>query len=190
MRELVKALKIISKTLSTITITAVVLLAVLLGGTRLVGLTPYTVISGSMEPTYHVGSVIYVKEAESNEIDVNDPITYKLSSGTVATHRVVEVLDENTANPSFKTKGDANDVVDGTPVPYSAVIGKPIFSIPYFGYVSVFIQKPVGLIAVIGTCLTVLLISFAIDMLFPKQEDKPETNETDESETNAEQENQ
>ena len=49
-----KALKILSKTLSTAFVAAVVLLAVLLAGVRLVGLTPYTVLSGSMEPTYHV----------------------------------------------------------------------------------------------------------------------------------------
>ena len=41
--------------LSTLVVIAVVFLAVALVGVRLVGLTPYAVLSGSMEPTYHVG---------------------------------------------------------------------------------------------------------------------------------------
>jgi signal peptidase len=37
---------------TTVLVAAVVLLAVLLVGVRLVGLTPFVVLSGSMEPTY------------------------------------------------------------------------------------------------------------------------------------------
>ena len=47
---------------SSILVSLAVLLAVLLVGVRLVGLRPYTVLSGSMEPTYHTGSLIYVKK--------------------------------------------------------------------------------------------------------------------------------
>ena len=36
----------------------VAVLAFLLAGVRLIGYTPYTVLSGSMEPTYPVGSLI------------------------------------------------------------------------------------------------------------------------------------
>ena len=49
---------------STIIVALVVLLAVLLVGVRLVGIQVFTVLSGSMEPTYHTGSVIYVKKVD------------------------------------------------------------------------------------------------------------------------------
>ena len=46
---------------SSVLVGIVVLLAIALVGVRVVGLQPYVVLSGSMEPTYHVGSLIYVK---------------------------------------------------------------------------------------------------------------------------------
>ena len=48
--------------ISSILVALVVLLALLLVGARLFGLQVYTVLSGSMEPTYHTGSLIYVKK--------------------------------------------------------------------------------------------------------------------------------
>ena len=164
-----KAFRIISKTLSTVMVAAVVLLAVLLAGIRLVGFTPYTVLSGSMEPTYHVGSIIYVSKIEPTALEVNDPITYRMSNGTVVTHRIVEILNEdNPSNLSFRVKGDANQHPDGTPIPAVAVIGKPRFTIPYMGYVSEFVQTKKGLFTVLGGCVAVLIISVIIDTIFPK----------------------
>ena len=45
---------------TTVLVILVVVLALLLVGVRLVGLRPMCVLSGSMEPTYHTGSLIYV----------------------------------------------------------------------------------------------------------------------------------
>lgn len=159
-------------------VVVVVLLAVLLVGVRLVGFTPYTVLSGSMEPHYHVGSIIYVSDIDPMDIKVKDPITYHMSSGTVVTHRVIEVLNEGTPELAFKTKGDANKDPDGTPVPASAVIGKPQFSIPYLGYVSDYVQKPQGLITVVGAGVVLFIISLVIDALFKNEKDKPSDPET------------
>ena len=44
-------LKKVWNLISWVLVSAVVLLAVLLAGVRVVGLTPYAVLSGSMEPT-------------------------------------------------------------------------------------------------------------------------------------------
>ena len=57
-----KAIKIIWNTITSILVAAAVILAILMVGARLVGLQVFTVLSGSMEPTYHVGSLIYVKD--------------------------------------------------------------------------------------------------------------------------------
>lgn len=177
-----KFFRILLKTLSTVLVGVVVLLAVLLAGVRLIGFTPYTVLSGSMEPAYHVGSIIYVKDVAPAELKLGDPVTFYLSGSTVATHRIVEVLNEGTPQLSFRTKGDANEIADGV-IPATAVIGKPVFSIPYLGYVSVFLQKPQGLICLIGSGGVVLAISCVVDALFPKQ--KPPVSETDEEENDG-----
>ena len=55
-------------TVSTVLVVLVVLLAVALVGVRLVGLNTYVVLSGSMEPTYHTGSLLYVKSVDPADI--------------------------------------------------------------------------------------------------------------------------
>ena len=77
----------------------VVLLAIALVGVRVIGLQPFVVLSGSMRPTYEVGSLIYVKSVDYKELKVGDPITYMISQDTVVTHRIIEVLvDEEDPN--------------------------------------------------------------------------------------------
>ena len=46
--------------ITTALVVAVVLLALMLAGPRVIGMQVFTVLSGSMEPTYHTGSLIYV----------------------------------------------------------------------------------------------------------------------------------
>lgn len=62
--------------ITTILVVMVVLLAIALVGVRVVGLQVYTVLSGSMEPAYPTGSVIYVKEVDYKTLEVGDPITF------------------------------------------------------------------------------------------------------------------
>ena len=175
-----KILRTILKILNTALIALVVILAVLLAGVRVIGFTPYTVLSGSMEPAYHVGSVIYVRDVDPTELKVKDPLTFQLPSGTIVTHRIIEVLNEGTAELSFRTQGDANEASDGV-IPASAVIGKPVFSIPYLGYFAAFLQRPQGLICVVGCTGIVMALSFMVDALFSKKEEPQSPPEKDES---------
>ena len=101
--------------ISTILVALVVLLAVALVGVRLAGIRTFTVLSGSMEPTYHVGSLIYVKKVDPAAIRPGQVITFMLDENTVATHRVVEVVpdEDDPSTLRFRTKGDANDAEDG-----------------------------------------------------------------------------
>ena len=116
-----KAVKVFWNILTTVLAVVVVGLAVLLVGVRLVGLTPYVVLSGSMEPTYPTGALIYVKDVKPQDVKGGDPITFVLNEElTVATHRVIEV---NTADGWFRTQGDANDSPDGSPVLFENLIG-------------------------------------------------------------------
>lgn len=192
-------IKKIWNTFTTILVAIVVLLAVALVGARLVGLQVFTVLSGSMEPTYHTGSLIYVKDIDHTEIEGCTPLaegeaapagadtfeyngttylvdgtvlTFMLNEDTVATHRCVAVVpDEN--DPTvlrFMTKGDNNESVDGSLVHYKNVIGTPIFSIPYLGYVANYIQNPPGTYIAISGGAILLLLVFLPD-LFSKDEE-------------------
>ena len=143
-------------------VAAVVVLAILLAGVRVVGITPYAVLSGSMEPVYPVGSMIYVKAAQPQEVEVGDPITFYLDEGLVATHRVIEV---NREEQYFRTKGDANNAEDGSPVLYANLIGKPMFCVPQLGNLSYWISQPPGTYIAICCALCLLVLMFLPDVL-------------------------
>lgn len=148
---------------STLIVVCIVTLAVLLVGVRIFGLTPFTVLSGSMEPTYKTGALIYVKKIPPEEIKVGDPITFVLNKDlVVATHRVVDIDSEN---QSFKTKGDANEAVDGAPVHFNNLIGKPVFTIPYLGYFSNYITNPPGMYVAITAVVAFIILMFIPDLL-------------------------
>lgn len=162
-----KTVKKIWNSFTTILVVLVVLLAVLLVGARLVGLQVFTVLSGSMEPTYHTGALIYVKKVDTQKIQVGTPITFMMDEDTVATHRVVEVVpdEEDPSVIRYRTKGDANDAVDGGLVHYKNVIGTPVFTIPYLGYVASYIQQPPGTYVAISAGAIILLLMFVPDIL-------------------------
>ena len=154
--------------ISTILVALVVVLAVLLVGVRVVGLTPYVVLSGSMEPTYHVGSLIYVKEVDPAEIQVGDPITFVMDEDlTVATHRVIAVSEDG---EHFTTQGDANDAPDGAPVYYKNIVGVPKFTIPYLGYFSDWITNPPGMYLAVTGALVLIILLFLPNALAKAEE--------------------
>lgn len=190
-----RAVKKIWNFFSTLFVIGMILLAIALVGVRVVGLTPFAVLSGSMEPTYHVGALIYVKDIAPEDVQVGDALTFIVNEDLlVATHRVVDiavaetkmetVLDEE-GNPVldedgkevqqevpleepvyyFQTKGDANDDVDGSLVHHKNVIGTPVFSIPYLGYLSSWLQTRKGMIMGVSIALVVLILTFLPDML-------------------------
>ena len=169
-----KSLKKIWNVISTILVALVVLLALLLVGARVVGLQVFTVLSGSMEPTYHTGSLIYVKKVDPYTIEEGQPITFMLNENTIATHRVVGIVpdEEDPTVIRFRTKGDANDAEDGGLVHYKNVIGTPVFSIPYMGYVADYIQHPPGMYVAISAGAVLLLLVFIPDIFADSGEEK------------------
>ena len=157
---------------SSVLVGTFVIFAVFLMGSRLVGFQVFNVISGSMEPEYSVGDLLYVKEVNPNDIEVGMPITFVLNEDlVVATHRVVEIDKEN---QYFYTKGDANETVDSAPVHFNNVIGVPQFHIPLLGYVSDFIQNPPGSYITVGVGTVLVLAVFLPDIVSSSKKAKEE----------------
>ncbi len=157
-----KTVRQIGSWVSSVLVGIVVVLAVALVGVRLVGLKPFVVLSGSMEPAYHVGSLIYVKEVDHSELNAGDTITFMANETTVVTHRIAGIVPDE-ADPEivwFRTKGDANAAEDGALVHCRNVIGKAVFSIPYLGYAANFIQQPPGLYIALGCGALLLILAF------------------------------
>ena len=172
--QMPKKVKKIWDTVTTTLVILVVIFAVFLMGSRLVGLQVFNVISGSMEPTYSVGDLLYVKTVDPDSVKVGDPITFVLNEDlVVATHRVVAV---DSVNRQFITKGDANETEDANPVHFNNLVGVPVFAIPLLGYVSAYIQNPPGMYVAIAFGVLLLAAVFLPDMLAKKdkKEEKQE----------------
>lgn len=107
-----------------------------------------TVLSGSMEPSIHTGSVVVVKPAQDYKI--GDVITFgKISKNTVPiTHRIYDIKIE-ASQPVYITKGDANNSTDTNQVQKNSIVGKVLFSVPWAGYAVEFAKKPLGFALII-----------------------------------------
>lgn len=163
-----KALKKAWDITSSVLVALIVIFAILLVGVRMFGIQVYSVISGSMEPEYPVGSLIYVKEVDPSQVKVGDVITFVLPNDTPATHRVVRI---DRANDHFYTKGDANESEDAAPVAFKNLVGKPVFTIPLLGYIAYAIQNPPGMYIALAAGAVLLILVFLPD-LFKKTEKK------------------
>lgn len=111
----------------------------------LFGIRYYTVLSPSMEPTYHAGDMIFVKLTDAKDIKEDDVITFNPDpndTGTYLTHRVVKKIEnyENTGKICFITKGDNNKSEDPDVKSEDQVIGVVQFGIPILGDVVNFVK--------------------------------------------------
>lgn len=172
---MVKILKTILKIINTIILSVTVLLAVCVIGMKLMGIQLFTVLSGSMEPAYPTGSLIAVKEIAPEELKVDDVITYRLGPSTVATHRIIEILDSE-GDPEFRTKGDANEHPDGGTVLAENIIGTPILTIPEAGYTADKLQSAEGKKMIITVFAVLIAFVFVTDFFIggkkPKKSDE------------------
>lgn len=116
-----------------------------------------TVLSGSMEPAIHTGSVVVVGSA--SDYKIGDVITFSEAKRekTSITHRIVDIKGSESEERSYLTKGDANKTPDQKDVRREDIQGKVIFTIPYAGYAVAEARKPLGFVLIIIIpCLVVI----------------------------------
>lgn len=168
--------RFLSETFQTFTWFVVIVLilgALLMLGTRPFGYTPYVIMSGSMEPAYPAGSLVYVQKTDPLDVETGDPITFVLNEDlVVATHRVVSI-DRN--NQRFTTKGDANDNSDSSPVLFKNLIGVPRFQIPKLGFVVHAVSTPPGKYYSLGGVALLIIAMIAFEIVNPKEKRKEKT---------------
>lgn len=134
------------------------------------GFKEMAVLTGSMEPTIPVGSIVYVKPlGNPSQLQPGDICTYTLSDGeTMVTHRVVSVDPDS---QTLVTKGDANDTDDGD-INFAQVFGRTQFHLPYLGYIAINAKTPVGIMTVRGVLVVVILLNFIPAIIDAGEEDK------------------
>lgn len=127
------------------------------------GYKTLVVLSGSMEPKIHTGSIVAIKPEK--EYNVGDVITFGENTKTKAptTHRIFEIKDDN-GTKTYTTKGDANNAPDQKPVTQSEIIGKVLFSVPYVGYGVAATQKPIGFMLIIIVPAVIIIYDEALNI--------------------------
>ena len=110
---------------------------------KLFGYNAYVVVSGSMEPTIPVGSLVYAHETDPSTLNEGDVIVFiNPERGTTPiTHRV---MSNDTASQTIVTKGDANEREDMNPATYDNVIGKVMYHMPRVGFAASFMTSALG----------------------------------------------
>jgi len=173
-----KAFKVCGSILSWLII---IVLAVAIMGVAIpeaMGVKMYTVLTGSMQPTYNVGDLVYVAPTPFNEIKVGDTVTYIINSqGTVVTHRVIQ--KDETKGVVF-TKGDNNSTPDGREIQYQNIVGVVKFSVPKIGRAVAPLLTLYGKVAAICAILIMVILINLIPYLLSKKEEDEEENNNEE----------
>lgn len=94
----------------------------------------FIITSGSMSPAIPTGSLVVLNTDDSYK--AGDIISFK-AGNMIITHRIVDKKN----NQEFVTKGDANLTKDFSYVSEKEIMGKVILSIPYIGYIVLFIKR-------------------------------------------------
>lgn len=157
--------------LSTLILILLLCLALPFVVPMLMGYTELAVLSGSMEPNIPVGSIVYVdKSVTGDELEVGDVVTYSIQSGTYVTHRVLSLDDEADV---MVTQGDANDAPDGE-VPYSKIVGRVKFHLPFLGFISANIRTSKGIMAITILVVVIILLNCLPGILAASDEEEEE----------------
>jgi signal peptidase len=141
------------------------------------------VVSGSMEPSIREGDLLFVMGVNPEDIkngtveDKNgDVIVFDargLWVGAPEEPIVHRVVDKYLIGDTwyFRTKGDANSLLDRAPVPESCIIGVVIGGIPYIGWVKILLTESGLLIPLLVIVSTLLVISIIWD-IFQGEDEK------------------
>jgi signal peptidase len=132
--------------------TLIIVIGLLFVSLYFLGVTPYVVLSGSMEPTIETGSLCLINSrVKYDTLKKDDVIAFKINN-TMVTHRLVNINEDG-----FTTKGDHNNEEDGE-LPRANYVGKNVFWIPKLGYAVRLVQSPNGRI-ILGAAIMFLFIS-------------------------------
>lgn len=130
---------------------------------KVFGFSRAVVISGSMEPTFSPGDMLFF--CESGNLEVGDIVIFR-SDGDFVTHRIVGI-NEN----GYVTMGDANNTKDGT-ISRSDIEGKMVLILPGMGNVADFLRTPLGFLVLLGVGVLINELPRLFDKITEKKRGK------------------
>jgi signal peptidase len=142
------------------------------------------VVSGSMEPSIREGDLLFVRGVNPKDIingtvedKKGDVIVFdarRLWAGAPEEPIVHRVVDKYLVGDTwyFRTKGDANLLLDQAHVPESFIIGVVIGGIPYIGWVKILLTESGLLVPLLVIISAFLVISIIWDVFQGDDEDE------------------
>jgi signal peptidase len=117
-------------------------LATFLVSAWLLGWQLQAVQSGSMAPTYPVGSLLVTAAVDPADVEPGMAIVFEdpRTTGRLVTHRVATLAPGDAL--AFITRGDANLSTDITPVPAQLVRGRVFWQVTHLGTLLDWLQWP------------------------------------------------
>ena len=160
------ALRHLARGAATLITGVAVLAAVATGLSMWAGYRPQPVLTGSMEPHLHVGSLTIAKAVPASSVHVGDVITFQRPDGRrgTITHRIHAIAVRD-GQRLYTTKGDANPRPDPWQLHLPGTVGRNVADIPYLGFVALAAARPevhAGAIAL----LTLLLMCGAVSAIW------------------------
>jgi signal peptidase len=139
------------------------LLALALGYVGLVAFhyQPMVIVTGSMQKTIPVGSLVVDRSVDPGLLRAGDVISFEKPLGAhgIDTHRIVAIKNER-GRRLFQTKGDSNPVVDPWVLRFDRGMSahRMAFSVPLLGNALLVARSTLGRLALLGyACLAILI---------------------------------
>ena len=133
---------------------------------NLFGYMPFSIQTQSMEPTIKAGDVVIGKEVDFNTLKEGDIITYWTTvdeQKILNTHRITKVISNGKGSvPSFKTKGDNNQIEDEYTVAAADIVAKYNSKISGLGKAVDFLETQKGFFI----CIVLPLVLFFLYQLY------------------------
>jgi len=139
--------------------------------------TPLVVVtSDSMIPALERGYLLVLQHQSPEDINVGDVIVYNANwhPSAPVVHRVI-LIENVDGEYRYYTQGDNNDSPDPSYRTYDDIVGVVVFSIPWIGNITLFLQTP-GVLPIVLILLIILL--FLPELIPAKDKEKEVANDT------------
>ncbi|CAG0884773.1 unnamed protein product [Darwinula stevensoni] len=124
------------------------------------------VLSGSMEPAFHRGDLLFLTNYQEDPVRVGDIVVFKIEGRDIPiVHRVIKLHEKKNGTAKFLTKGDNNNVDDrGLYAPGQLwlsrkdMVGRAKGFLPYVGIVTILMNDYPKLKYLILACLGIFVL--------------------------------
>jgi signal peptidase I len=142
-------------------VAAIVAVAIFYPGLILLHYEPMVIVTGSMQKTIPVGSLVVDQKVNPKQLEVGDVISFQKPLGAkgIDTHRIVAIKVDH-GKRLYQTKGDSNPIADPWVISFDpgTAAHRMVFSVPYAGNALIFARSSLGRLSLVVFVCVILLL--------------------------------